>query len=162
MNVACVHAGETVDVGPPADGCVVCLEEGGAWVHLRQCLVCARTLCCDNSPGRHMTRHWEATGHPVMRSAQPGEGWTWCYPHDSVIRRTGDGWETFDMFVDMGMRFAARHLGSGGSPVVDSEMVTDEGFPLGDWVAHVREQRRIGELDPGDATAIEGLPGWTW
>ena len=37
------------------DVCEDCIIEGTRWVHLRQCLVCGRTLCCDNSPRRHMT-----------------------------------------------------------------------------------------------------------
>lgn len=161
MSTTCVHAAAIGDVGPPADGCAVCLAEGGEWVHLRQCLACGDTLCCDNSPGRHMTRHWEATGHPVMRSAEPGEDWTWCYPDDGTIRRAGDHWETYDMFLDMGLPFAARHLEAGGTPQVDPEMVTDEGFPLGAWFAHVRELRESGRLDPRARAEIESLPGWS-
>lgn len=162
MNVVCVHAPGTLAVGPPADGCVVCLAEGGEWVHLRQCLTCGDTLCCDNSPGQHMTRHSESSGHPVMRSAQPGEDWTWCYPDESMVRHASGRWETYDMFLSMGMQLAARHLEGGGSLDVDPETMTDEGFPLGAWFAHVREQKATGELDPADATAIEGLPGWAW
>lgn len=162
MNAVCVHADDMMEVGPPADGCIVCLAEGGEWVHLRQCLVCARTLCCDNSPGQHMTHHWEATGHPVMRSAEPGEDWTWCYPHDAVIRRAADGWETYDMFLDMGMPFAAHHLAAGGSSDMDPELVTDEGFPLGAWFAHVRELHAADRLDARDRAAVESIAGWAW
>jgi len=25
------------------------------------------------------TAHFHATGHPVMRSLEPGESWKWCY-----------------------------------------------------------------------------------
>ncbi|HEV2825435.1 MAG TPA: UBP-type zinc finger domain-containing protein, partial [Actinomycetota bacterium] len=27
----------------------------------------------------HATRHFQETGHPIMRSYEPGEGWWWCY-----------------------------------------------------------------------------------
>jgi hypothetical protein len=27
-----------------------------------------------------MTKHYHATSHPVIASAQPGERWLWCYP----------------------------------------------------------------------------------
>jgi CPA1 family monovalent cation:H+ antiporter len=26
--------------------------------------------------------HFKATGHPVMRSIEPGEDWRWCYVDD--------------------------------------------------------------------------------
>jgi hypothetical protein len=35
--------------------------------------------CCDSSPGRHATRHFETKGHPLIRSFEPGEDWRWCY-----------------------------------------------------------------------------------
>ncbi|WP_354241840.1 UBP-type zinc finger domain-containing protein [Arthrobacter sp. UYEF20] len=38
--------------------------------------------CCDSSPGTHASRHFDATGHPVMRSIEPGEDWRWCYQDD--------------------------------------------------------------------------------
>jgi len=28
---------------------------------------------------RHATKHFNQTGHPVMRSFEPGENWGWCY-----------------------------------------------------------------------------------
>jgi CPA1 family monovalent cation:H+ antiporter len=43
------------------------------------CLVCGEVACCDSSVGRHASRHFEATGHPVMRSVERGEAWRWCY-----------------------------------------------------------------------------------
>jgi hypothetical protein len=51
----------------------------GSWVHLRLCLACGHVGCCDSSRPRHATVHAERTGHPVMRSAEPGEDWRWCY-----------------------------------------------------------------------------------
>lgn len=61
-------------------GCRDCLREGGDWVHLRECAVCGHVGCCDDSPNRHATAHHQATGHPLIRSLQPGERWAWCYP----------------------------------------------------------------------------------
>lgn len=60
-------------------GCEECLVEGTGWVHLRICLECGHVGCCDNSPGRHATRHFESSSHPVIRSIEPGEEWSWCY-----------------------------------------------------------------------------------
>jgi uncharacterized UBP type Zn finger protein len=48
-------------------------------VELRLCVECGRVGCCDNSPNQHATRHFEATGHPIIRSYEPDEGWWWCY-----------------------------------------------------------------------------------
>ena len=63
--------------------CAECVKIGGQWVHLRTCQTCGVTLCCDNSPNHHATRHAHATGHPVIASAQPNERWLYCYPDDA-------------------------------------------------------------------------------
>jgi len=63
--------------------CVECVKIGGTWVHLRICQQCGATLCCDNSPNRHATKHAHSSGHPVIASAQPNERWLYCYPDDS-------------------------------------------------------------------------------
>ncbi len=60
-------------------GCADCLREGLTWVHLRMCLECGNVGCCDSSVGQHAERHYDAVGHPVMRSFEPGESWRWCY-----------------------------------------------------------------------------------
>ena len=60
-------------------GCAECLRDGTEWVHLRLCLTCGHVGCCDSSVGRHASGHWRETGHPVMRSIEPGEAWRWCY-----------------------------------------------------------------------------------
>jgi CPA1 family monovalent cation:H+ antiporter len=62
------------------DACEDCLAiEDPSWVHLRACLTCGHTACCDSSPNRHATAHYTRTGHPVMRSVEEGEAWRWCY-----------------------------------------------------------------------------------
>jgi CPA1 family monovalent cation:H+ antiporter len=61
------------------EGCEECLRDGTRWVHLRLCLSCGHVGCCDSSVGRHATQHFHETGHPVMRSFEPGEAWRWCY-----------------------------------------------------------------------------------
>jgi Na+/H+ antiporter len=65
--------------------CAACMRDGTSWVHLRLCLTCGTVSCCDSSPQRHANVHFEETGHPVMRSAEPGEKWRWCF----VDRLTG-------------------------------------------------------------------------
>lgn len=61
------------------EGCPECAADGLSPVHLRLCLTCGHVGCCDSSVGKHATAHYEATGHPVMRSFEPGESWRWCY-----------------------------------------------------------------------------------
>ena len=82
----CAHlAGTAAEVDEPGDACEDCVREGTSWVHLRQCFACGGVRCCDSSPRRHSTAHHRATGHPVMRSAQPGESWGWCYVDDLML-----------------------------------------------------------------------------
>lgn len=69
----------------PTKGCVDCLAIGGEWVHLRTCLTCGHIGCCDNSPNKHATKHFHGTQHPLITSAEPGETWAYCYPHDQFL-----------------------------------------------------------------------------
>jgi hypothetical protein len=64
---------------PSGTGCAECDEAGGWWVHLRRCAQCGHIGCCDTSPEQHATKHWRKSGHPVIRSFEPGEGWFWAY-----------------------------------------------------------------------------------
>lgn len=80
----CEHYQSEVLVGPPLDGCADCLGIGGTWVHLRQCLTCGHTSCCNQSPNRHATAHFRHTAHPMIRSVAPDEPWQWCYVDDRL------------------------------------------------------------------------------
>ena len=60
-------------------GCEECLKFGGEWVHLRRCMICGKVGCCDQSPNTHATKHYQETGHPIVRSVEPDESWGWCY-----------------------------------------------------------------------------------
>jgi len=66
---------------PVAPGrCQECAELGeSTWAHLRMCLSCGHVGCCDSSFHKHASAHFHTTGHPVMRSHEPGETWRWCY-----------------------------------------------------------------------------------
>ncbi len=61
-----------------------CLRIGGRWVHLRLCLTCGHVGCCDSSS--NATKHAGSSGHPLIRSLEPGEDWFWC-DEDEVIFR---------------------------------------------------------------------------
>lgn len=87
----CEHINEIASVKPSADGCEDCLKIGGTWVHLRMCMSCGHVGCCDNSPNRHATKHFDASGHPIVKSAEPGEDWGFCYPDDMFFERLPAG-----------------------------------------------------------------------
>jgi uncharacterized UBP type Zn finger protein len=70
---------ELTELPESIPGCEDCLAIGGRWLHLRMCTSCGHIGCCDSSPNRHATAHAKETGHPVIRSAEPGEDWFWCY-----------------------------------------------------------------------------------
>ena len=73
------------DFPPPRTpgACEECLAEGTKWVALRECR-CGHVGCCDSSPGKHASRHFKETQHPVMRSIMPGQNWEWCYVHEAM------------------------------------------------------------------------------
>jgi len=75
----CGHAGQAREVTARAAGCEECLASGDTWVHLRVCLSCGHVGCCDSSKNRHARRHFEETEHPIMKSAERGESWSWCF-----------------------------------------------------------------------------------
>ena len=83
---ACEHlaAAEVPKAPSVAEGCPRCLADGVRWVQLRACATCGEVGCCDSTPGRHADSHFRETGHPVMRSIEPGEAWRWCYVDEIV------------------------------------------------------------------------------
>ncbi len=83
---ACDHATSVGPVRPTAAGCEQCLAAGDRWVHLRLCVVCGHVGCCDSSPHRHARAHFEETGHAMMRSAEPGEDWAYCFIDRETFR----------------------------------------------------------------------------
>ena len=61
MAKQCTHLDQIKDVAPNTpDGCEECLAMGSDWVHLRLCLSCGHVGCCDSSPNKHATRHFDA------------------------------------------------------------------------------------------------------
>ena len=77
----CSHLDSITVTQLPAevDGCQDCLREGTEWMHLRICLECGHVGCCDDSPRRHASAHAADAQHPLLRSIEPGEDWTWCF-----------------------------------------------------------------------------------
>ena len=79
MSETCTHLDSIRITTTDQRVCEDCVKIGGRWVHLRLCLTCGHVGCCDSSPNRHATAHFHATHHPLVRSIEPGETWTWCY-----------------------------------------------------------------------------------
>jgi uncharacterized UBP type Zn finger protein len=79
MAEVCTHLDQIHKVKPKTKGCEECLKIGAEWVHLRLCLSCGHVGCCDTSDGRHATKHFHDTKHPIVRSLERGENWMWCY-----------------------------------------------------------------------------------
>lgn len=77
----CGHLDQILIVDAPESiaGCEECLKIGGRWLHLRMCQTCGQIGCCDSSPHRHASAHAHRDGHPIARSVEPGEDWSWCY-----------------------------------------------------------------------------------
>jgi uncharacterized UBP type Zn finger protein len=91
MPDSCSHLDtiQRTDVPAEVPGCEECLALGMRWVHLRMCQECGHIGCCDNSEGKHATGHFNETGHPIIRSAEPGEDWSWCYVDELSFRVAG-------------------------------------------------------------------------
>jgi hypothetical protein len=87
----CTHLDHVLVTQLPAaaDGCPDCLAVGDPWCHLRICLECGKIGCCDDSPNRHASAHARASGHPIIRSIEPGEDWSWCYADRLALRLVG-------------------------------------------------------------------------
>ncbi len=84
----CTHLDQVLITELPESvaGCEGCLAIGGKWLHLRICLQCGYVGCCDDSPNRHATAHNRESGHPIIRSLEPGEVWSWCYVDEVLMR----------------------------------------------------------------------------
>ena len=76
----CGNLDKVRDVAPDRpDSCLGCVARGDRWVHLRVCQTCGYVGRCDSSKNRHATSHHSSSGHPLVRSYEPGESWWWCY-----------------------------------------------------------------------------------
>jgi uncharacterized UBP type Zn finger protein len=75
----CSHLDEIQSVRPNSDVCEECIALGDTWVNLRLCMTCGNVGCCDDSKNQHASKHYHATGHPIIMSFQPNEEWLWCF-----------------------------------------------------------------------------------
>ncbi len=91
MSAPCSHLSsiQILEAPDEVDGCETCLAEGGHWVHLRMCMACGEVGCCDDSVGQHARKHAEAQDHPVIRSVEIGESWSYCFVDDRIFQIAG-------------------------------------------------------------------------
>jgi predicted GNAT family acetyltransferase len=91
MASPCAHLASVLILEGPdeVDGCETCLAEGTKWIALRMCMTCGEVGCCDDSPGHHARTHAESAEHPVVRSIEPGESWSYCYIDDAIFHVAG-------------------------------------------------------------------------
>ena len=85
MNQTCSHIKNIQPVTPSGNGCEEGLKMGDHWFHLRLCETCGHVGCCDTSKNKHATKHYHQTGHPIIKSFEPGEDWGWCYEDEIYI-----------------------------------------------------------------------------
>ena len=85
MTTECSHISSIKFRNPKKRVCEDCVKIGDEWVHLRMCTECGHIGCCDSSKNKHATKHYHATTHPIVRSAEPGEDWFWCYVDELVL-----------------------------------------------------------------------------
>jgi uncharacterized UBP type Zn finger protein len=88
MRQGCAHLKEIKSPEPKTpNGCEACLKTGSHWVALRLCETCGHVGCCDSSPNHHAAKHFRSTGHPIIKSFEPGKQWGYCYP-DELFYKT--------------------------------------------------------------------------
>ena len=92
MASTCTHLDQVAILEPPGriEGCEECLKTGSRWVHLRMCQICGTIRCCDSSPNRHASHHAAEASHPIARSVEPGEDWSWCYVDEVMFVLTSE------------------------------------------------------------------------
>jgi uncharacterized UBP type Zn finger protein len=88
-SATCAHLDqiELTELAESIAGCEECLMTRSRWVHLPMCMTCGRIGYCDWSPNKNATAHFREVGHPIMRSAGPGEDRSWCYVDQVAFAR---------------------------------------------------------------------------
>jgi uncharacterized UBP type Zn finger protein len=76
---------ESTAIPDPVVGRQECMKIGSRCVHLRMCTECGKVGCCDDSPNRHASKHAREVSRPIIKSAEPGEDWSWCYVDEVAL-----------------------------------------------------------------------------
>jgi|GEM_PF-77420 len=156
--MACTHFDSIRAVTPSAEGCEDCLKTGDSWVQLRLCRQCGHVGCCDSSTNKHATKHYHATGHPIMESYDPPDPWGWCYIDQEMLDFSGNQTAHLNPSSVPFKSHAVINEGSGGlfSPGlsnVDNISATVEDAPLSPSLASRREQINL-KLVPAEINRL--------
>ena len=82
----CAHLGAIRDVRPASEVCDACVAAGDTWPALRMCLTCGPVGCCEDAKAQHALKHFQATGHPLVRAyKERGMDWIWCYEDQALL-----------------------------------------------------------------------------
>lgn len=91
----CAHRDQIRVTRPPRptlkdNVCAECVALGDTWPALRMCMICGYIGCCDKSKNKHARKHFDETGHPLIRAISPGEDWVWCYVDNALLKSPDD------------------------------------------------------------------------
>ena len=82
----CTHLDLMDDVEPSSEVCDQCVELGETWPALRMCLICGHVGCCEDAKYQHALRHYQDTGHPLVKPyLERGQDWIWCYEDQALL-----------------------------------------------------------------------------
>ncbi|TDD99045.1 cation/H(+) antiporter [Jiangella asiatica] len=87
MSTSCTHQDQMHYTETDIDVCQECVDIGSTWVQLRLCMKCGYVGCCDDSPHKHTSAHYEREHHPVIQSLEPGADWQYCYVDEILVRQ---------------------------------------------------------------------------
>ncbi|MBI4675346.1 MAG: UBP-type zinc finger domain-containing protein [Chloroflexi bacterium] len=81
----CSHRNLIQVTTPTAQVCQDCIASGDTWPELRMCMLCGYVGCCDQAKNQHARKHFQETGHPLIRSIEPNADWMWCYVDEALL-----------------------------------------------------------------------------
>jgi uncharacterized UBP type Zn finger protein len=82
---SCSHLDLIRVTTPTARVCADCVASGDTWPELRMGIVCGYGGCCDQAKNQHARKHFESTGHLLVRSIEPNADWMWCYVDAALL-----------------------------------------------------------------------------
>ena len=82
---ACSHLALIQVFEPTPRMCADCVALSDRWLALRMCPICGYVGCGNDAKNQHPLKDYPATGHPLMRSIERGDGWLWRYVDNALL-----------------------------------------------------------------------------